>query len=100
MVDEKELDPKLLKNRDAVIVDDIISTGETIAETCKVLKKYGSGNVCAMCIYALLIGDSANKIKAAEVDQIIATILCLIMNSQKLTYVLSFVQLSKTMTGK
>lgn len=67
------MDPKLIKNKDAIIVDDIISTGGTIAEACKVLKKNGSGKVYAMCTHALLIGDSANKIKAAGVEEIIAT---------------------------
>jgi ribose-phosphate pyrophosphokinase len=72
-IDEKEMDPKLVKNRDAIIVDDIISTGGTIAEACKTLKKNGSGKVYAMCTHALLIGDSANKIKAAGIEEIIAT---------------------------
>jgi ribose-phosphate pyrophosphokinase len=62
-----------VNGRDAILVDDMISSGCSIVKACQVLKKNKSGSLYAMCSHALLIGDAANKIKAAGIREIIAT---------------------------
>jgi ribose-phosphate pyrophosphokinase len=70
-VDEK-LDTDISK-RDAIVIDDIISSGDSIVKAAEVLHKKGVGKVYAMCAHALLIRDAAPKIKSAGVQDIIAT---------------------------
>lgn len=70
-VDEKiDVD---VSGRDAVLVDDMISSGGSMVKAAEVLRKKGAGKVYAMCAHALLIGDAAQKIKASGVQDIIAT---------------------------
>jgi len=61
------------KNRDVIIIDDIISTGGTIATTAKIVKEKGARRIIVTCTHALLIKDALEKIKNAGVDEIIAT---------------------------
>lgn len=60
-------------DRDVVIVDDIISTGGTIANIAKIVKKQGAEKVLAACTHALLIKDSRDKLHNAGVNEIIGT---------------------------
>jgi ribose-phosphate pyrophosphokinase len=70
-VDEKlDID---ISGRDVVLVDDMISSGGSIIKAAELLRKKGAGKVYAMCAHALLIGDAAQKIKAAGVQDIIST---------------------------
>jgi ribose-phosphate pyrophosphokinase len=59
--------------RDVVIVDDIISTGGTIANVAKIVKNQGAKKVLAACTHALLIKDSRNILQNAGVNKIIGT---------------------------
>jgi ribose-phosphate pyrophosphokinase len=73
---EVTIDEKLdvdISGRDAILVDDMISSGASIVKAAEVLYKKGAGKVYALCAHALLIGDAAQKIKAAGVQDIIAT---------------------------
>jgi ribose-phosphate pyrophosphokinase len=73
---EVAIDEKLdadVSGRDAVIVDDMISSGGSIVKAAEVLRKKGASKIYAMCAHALLIGDAADRIKAAGVQDIIAT---------------------------
>ena len=70
-VDEKlDID---VSGRDAILIDDMISSGGSIVKAAEVLHKKGAGKVYAMCAHALLIGDAAQRLKAAGVQDIIAT---------------------------
>lgn len=70
-VDEKlDID---VSGRDAILIDDMISSGVSIVKAAEVLHKKGAGKVYAMCAHALLIGDAAQRLKAAGVQDIIAT---------------------------
>ncbi|AFU59257.1 ribose-phosphate pyrophosphokinase [Candidatus Nitrososphaera gargensis Ga9.2] len=69
---EEKLDLDV-SGRDTILVDDMISSGESIVKAVGVLRRNGAGKVYAMCAHALLIGDAAQKIKQAGVQDIIAT---------------------------
>jgi ribose-phosphate pyrophosphokinase len=69
---EEKLDTNIA-GRDAILIDDMISSGGSIVKAAEVLRKNGAGKVYAMCAHALLVGDAAQKIKAAGVQDIIAT---------------------------
>ena len=61
------------RGRDAVIIDDIISTGKTSANAAKLLKKRGARRVFVGVSHALLLGDSLKILKEAGVDEIVGT---------------------------
>lgn len=62
-----------VSGRDAMLVDDMISSGGSIVKAAEVLKRNGAGKVYATCAHALLIGDAAANIAKAGVADIIAT---------------------------
>ena len=62
-----------VRNRDLVLVDDMISTGGSIVKATQFLKKQKCRRVFVACTHALLVNDAAKKIKKAGVSQIIST---------------------------
>jgi ribose-phosphate pyrophosphokinase len=62
-----------ISKRDAIVIDDIISSGSSLIKAAEVLNKKGIGRIYAMCAHALLIGDAAQKIKSAGVEDIVST---------------------------
>jgi ribose-phosphate pyrophosphokinase len=69
---EEILDTDISK-RDAIVIDDIISSGGSLIKAAEVLNKKGVGKIYAMCAHALLINDAAQKIKSAGVEDIVST---------------------------
>lgn len=67
------LDQGPLKNCDALIVDDMISTGTSIMKTIELLKKYHIGDVYAICTHALLLDDAKQKLLNAGIKEVIST---------------------------
>lgn len=70
-----ETKPKNLdvKGKDAIIIDDIISTGGTIVNAVGILKEHGAAKVIVSCVHPVLVEDALLKIFATGVDDIIAT---------------------------
>lgn len=62
-----------IKNRVALIVDDIVSTGTTLANTVQFLLNNGALKVDALVSHALLIGDALEKLKKAGLSNLITT---------------------------
>lgn len=62
-----------VKGRDVIIIDDIISTGGTMAETISLLKKQGAHEVFAACVHPVLSNNAILKLFKAGVKGIIAT---------------------------
>ena len=58
---------------DIILVDDMISTGNSIVKAAQFLKKQRCGRIYASCTHALLIGDAEKRIKKAGVARIIST---------------------------
>ncbi|HJU78068.1 MAG TPA: ribose-phosphate diphosphokinase [Nitrososphaeraceae archaeon] len=62
-----------LENRDALIVDDMISTGSSIIKATEILKKNKIGDVYVACTHALLLDDAKEKLFKAGIKEIIST---------------------------
>jgi len=61
------------RGRDAIIIDDIISTGRTSANVAKILKQQGARRVFIGVSHALLLGNALELLTASGVDEIIGT---------------------------
>ncbi len=62
-----------VKGRDVIIIDDIISTGGTMAETISLLRQQGAHEVFAACVHPVLSNNATSKLFRAGVKGIIAT---------------------------
>lgn len=62
-----------INGRDAVIVDDLISTGGTIANAARILKEGGAGRIVAACTHPLLVAGALERMQAAGVDEVLGT---------------------------
>ena len=70
-----EIKPKKLnaENKNVAIIDDIISTGGTMAKSIQQLKKHGAKNVFVACTHGLFAGDAVKKLTSAGCNEIIST---------------------------
>jgi ribose-phosphate pyrophosphokinase len=71
-LDKQELNFDL-DGRDVIILDDMISTGESIVKASEFLVGHHPKNIYAMCTHAVMVEDAVVKIKAAGVKDIIST---------------------------
>ncbi len=62
-----------VRGRDVIIIDDIISTGGTMAETISLLRKQGAHEVFAACVHPVFSNNAILKLFKAGVKGIIAT---------------------------
>jgi len=70
-----EIKPKNLnvQNKNVAIVDDIISTGGTMAKSIAELKKHGAKKIFVACTHGLFAGEAVKKLISAGCDEIIST---------------------------
>jgi len=70
-----KIKPKNLdaKNKNVAIIDDIISTGGTMAKSIKELKKQGAKKVSVACTHGLFVGGAKEKLLSAGCDEIVST---------------------------
>ena len=61
------------KGRDVVLVDDVISTGHTVAQTARQLKTLGVGRVYCLVTHALFASGAEQLLAEAGVDQVWST---------------------------
>lgn len=59
--------------KEVVIIDDMASTGRTMARTIGLLKKAGAGNIYAVVTHPLFCGDAEELIRFAGVQEIWST---------------------------
>jgi ribose-phosphate pyrophosphokinase len=69
-VTPKKLDAR---GKHVAIIDDIISTGSTMANSIKELKKQGAKTVSIACTHGLFVGGAKEKLLSADCDEIIST---------------------------
>ena len=68
-----EMNPKDMevKGRSVAIVDDVISTGGTVAMAAKVLRKQGAKRIVAACVHGIFAKDALSRLQAC--DDVVAT---------------------------
>ena len=62
-----------VKGKNVVLVDDIISTGSTMAEAAKMAKKLGARTVTAIGVHGLFVENGLSKLKRAGIYKILTT---------------------------
>jgi len=59
------------KNRNIVIIDDIISTGHTVIEAAKLAKRLGAKSVTAIAVHGIFTEQAYEKLKKAGINKIV-----------------------------
>jgi len=62
-----------VKNKNCVIVDDIIDSGGTIVNAAKALKEKGANDVYVYITHAVLSGNAVHKIEKSKIKKLITT---------------------------
>jgi ribose-phosphate pyrophosphokinase len=62
-----------VKNKNCVIVDDIIDSGGTIVNAVKALKEKGAKDVYVYITHAVLSGEAIHKIEKSQIKKLITT---------------------------
>ena len=63
-----------VRGRSAIVVDDLVSTGGTIAQACESVLAAGcTADITVVATHALLVGPAAERLRALPIRQFIAT---------------------------
>lgn len=62
-----------VKDRVAVLVDDMITTGNTLITAANTVWKGGAKKIYASCTHALLVKDAVKKLEDSPIDELIVT---------------------------
>jgi len=62
-----------VKDRCAVVVDDIVDTAGTLCTAAKALKKAGATRVVAYCTHPVLSGNAIKNIENSDLDELVVT---------------------------
>ncbi|MDR0899277.1 MAG: ribose-phosphate pyrophosphokinase [Lactobacillaceae bacterium] len=72
-----------VEGKTVIMVDDIIDTGNTIAQGAKLLKKKGATKVIAAATHALLNGNAVQNLQDSDFDHVVVTDSIVIPESKK-----------------
>jgi ribose-phosphate pyrophosphokinase len=61
------------KDRNCLLIDDIVDTGGTLGLAANALKKNGAKTVTAYCTHPVLSGAAIENIMASEIDEVVIT---------------------------
>jgi ribose-phosphate pyrophosphokinase len=67
---ESKIGKTISNTSEVLLFDDIVSTGGTISEAAKILKKEGIKNIDLICVHGLFVGSAEERIKEAGVRNI------------------------------
>lgn len=62
-----------VKNRDVIIFDDIINTGETAVKLSRFLKTKGAQKITFLATHAVMAGNATELLKASPIHEIVVT---------------------------
>ncbi|PWY92093.1 phosphoribosyl pyrophosphokinase [Aspergillus heteromorphus CBS 117.55] len=62
-----------VKDRTAILIDDLADTSNTITRAAKLLKKEGASQVYALVTHGILSGDAIDRINASALDKVVVT---------------------------
>lgn len=62
-----------VKNRNCILVDDIVDTGGTLCQAAKTLKDNGAATVTAYCTHPVLSGSAIQNIASSAIDEVVVS---------------------------
>lgn len=62
-----------VRDRVAILIDDLADTSNTITRAAKLLKKEGAAKVYALVTHGILSGDAIERINASALDKVVVT---------------------------
>lgn len=62
-----------VKDRDVVILDDMVDTGGTLVQSAEALKREGAQRILAACTHPILSGKALERIKESRLEKLIVT---------------------------
>lgn len=62
-----------VKDKNAIIFDDEISTGGTLMETVNILAKSGAKNIYAAATHGILVGEAIERIEKSPIKELVVT---------------------------
>ena len=62
-----------VENKDVIVVDDMISTGGSMAQAAKCARSKGARHVTAVATHALLLDKAMERLTEASVDEVVVT---------------------------
>lgn len=62
-----------VRDRTAILIDDLADTSNTITRAAKLLKKEGASKVYALVTHGILSGDAIDRINASALDKVVVT---------------------------
>jgi ribose-phosphate pyrophosphokinase len=62
-----------VEGRDCVIIDDEVTTGGSVIETCRALKEHGARNLIAGCTHGVLTGNACERIQESDIGEFVTT---------------------------
>ena len=62
-----------VKDKDIILIDDMIDTGGTLAKAAKIMKDSGANSVRAICTHPVLSGDAYNNINHSLIEELIVS---------------------------
>ncbi|HEX2681090.1 MAG TPA: ribose-phosphate pyrophosphokinase [Candidatus Dormibacteraeota bacterium] len=62
-----------VKGRDCVVVEDIITTGGTVAKLAMALRSQGANKVLIAATHPVLVGNALERLRKADVEEVIVT---------------------------
>jgi ribose-phosphate pyrophosphokinase len=72
VIDHMELSGDV-KDKNVIIVDDLIDTGGTLTKAADLMIERGAKSVRAICTHALLSGDAYQRIEKSQLEELIVT---------------------------
>lgn len=72
-----------VKDKDTLLLDDMIDTAGTIVQAAKALKEMGSRKVYAVCTHAVLSGPAIERLNGSVMEEVICTNTIPLDNQQK-----------------
>lgn len=62
-----------VKNRDCIIVDDIVDTASTLSKAAEALKEHGASKIAAYITHPVLSGKAVENIESSSIDELVVT---------------------------
>ena len=62
-----------VEGKDVIVVDDLISTGGTIADAARMVKRHGARQVFVCATHGLFVGSALEKLALPEIEKVVVT---------------------------